>query len=149
MAKLVFDFTPATATTASIPSSSRSQDNRHPDIPIAAWKVPLFLLACSRAYADAGPILRLLLCCLIAEVPSKSYYQSGPCPAISIPWAVPGLPASPKTSAWRRIRHEEVYKADAKRYCCAFEASSHLAIEWTDYCHQGYRTTAVRSPSRQ
>jgi len=39
---------------------------------------------------------------------SKSYYQSGPCPASSIPWALPGLSASPRTSAWRRIRYEEV-----------------------------------------
>jgi hypothetical protein len=30
-----------------------------------------FEMACSRADADAGPILRLLLCCLIAEVASQ------------------------------------------------------------------------------
>jgi hypothetical protein len=27
----------------------------------------------------------------------------------------------------------KTYKADAKRCCCAFEASSDLAMEWTDY----------------
>jgi hypothetical protein len=72
--------------------------------------------------------------------------------AMSRPSPYPGVPGQCQRRP-RQVHGGELgmkrYKADAKRCCCAFEASSDLAMEWTDYYHQGYCTTAVRSPSRQ
>ena len=76
----------------------------------AAWKVPLTcrpVLEAMRIPArSCGFYFRCLI--VIAEARSHTYYQSGPCPAHLHTWALPGFSASPRTSAWRRIRYEEV-----------------------------------------
>jgi hypothetical protein len=70
-------------------SRSKKQDDRQVRIPVHGLDLPTtfrglesaaYLQACSRGYADSGPILRLLLS-LPHSRGSKSYYQSGPCPA--------------------------------------------------------------------
>jgi hypothetical protein len=78
--------------------------------PFAAWKVPLTCRPVLEAMWIPDRSCGFYFRCLIAETASH-IIKVGHVPPISVPWrawAVPGLSAAPKTSAWRRIRYEEV-----------------------------------------
>jgi hypothetical protein len=75
--------------------------------PFAAWKVPLTCRPVLEAMRIPDRSCGFYFRCLIAEAASH-IIKAGHVPPISVPWRAWVVSASPKTSAWRRIRYEEV-----------------------------------------